>query len=114
MGRLIHIEHFLSKEAQEEEKAYAAEIRKAKRDVLEDQAEDKELSLRQVQIALKYHERFEGRIICRTTKSVNWQGNVLIDLPPCDIILGVVNLTKREMDIISAETDSVSERWEAL
>jgi len=44
--------------------------------------------------------QFDGRVIRRSLDSLDWQGKPLLNLPPCIIIHGCLDLTKREIDII--------------
>jgi TATA-binding protein-associated factor len=45
-------------------------------------------------------EHFGDYIIRRTVDSKDWEGKSLLDLPPFKLILGVVEITEREMGII--------------
>jgi len=54
----------------------------------------------QVTIATRMNLQFDGRVIRRSLDSLDWQGKPLLNLPPCIIIHGCLDLTKREIDII--------------
>lgn len=115
MGRLVGLPHFFTKEALVEERADAAELRRAKKEMPVDQdadiPDDDNLVKRcQVEISLRHHAQFQGRVIRRTGASKRWDGSVLIQIPPYRSILAFLELTQREMDIISALTDSVKHR----
>ena len=45
-------------------------------------------------------EQFRDYIIRRTVDSKDWEGKSLLDLPPYKPILGVVEITEREMGIV--------------
>lgn len=81
MGRLAGIKHFLSQDAWAEEKADSADLRRAKKDAADEQVNDS-LKRLQVEISLRHQSRFEGRLVRRTVDSKDWEGKVLIDLPP--------------------------------
>jgi len=107
MGRLIGVPYFFSAEAFDDDKADTAALRKAKKEASEEMDEDDIVAnsprVRRVQIesSLRMQAHFEGRIIRRTTESVDWQGNRLLNLPPITRIKAVVKLTDREMVIIN-------------
>ena len=105
MGRLVGIPHFLSNKANQEEKDDQRQIRKAKKaieegDSMEGSPEKDELSRLQLAIAVRMTEQFQDYILRRTANSKDWEGRPLLDLPPFKTVLGVVELTDREMGII--------------
>jgi hypothetical protein len=133
MGRLCGIAHFLSQAAYAEEKQDAADLRRAKAEVLET-AEDAEaelelpnegydddndnddraamenpLRLCQVAISVRHQSQFKGRIIRRTINSRDYKGTPILPLPECETILGVVELTEREKKIITVLSDDIRE-----
>jgi len=78
MGRLIGIPYFLSSEAHGNEKAEAAVLRKAKREVSGMQM-DKDFTSKNpvicrihINASLRMQRQFEGYIIWRTTQSIDW------------------------------------------
>jgi hypothetical protein len=48
---------------------------------------------------------FAGHILRRTTDSVDWKGNSLLQLPPHKVIIGVLQLTGREVEIIQKRAE---------
>ena len=110
MGRLVGLEYFFSQEAYAEEKADTSEIRKA-RGLASDNDEGSDgVTDCQKLIAKKLQLRFDGRILRRTTSSLDWEKNPLITLPPFQEFAVVVRPTPREMEIISELADRVKER----
>ena len=106
MGRLVGIPHFLSDKAYQEEKVDQTQIRKAKRailevgDPIEGSPEKDELRRLQMAIAIRMAEQFQTYILRRTASSKDWDGKPLLNLPPFKTVLGVVEMTDREMDIV--------------
>ncbi len=116
MGRLVGIPCFLSDKAYQEEKNDQAQIRKAKKAILEeddpaDESPEKE-NLRRLQlaIAMRMAEQFRDYIIRRTVDSKDWEGKSLLNLPPFKTVLGVVEITKREMSIILQLAEAAKEK----
>jgi TATA-binding protein-associated factor len=96
MGRLTGIPYFLTEASHTEEKDDETAIRKAKK--LDD---DGETALAEQLAAVKRRQtQMEGRFLRRSTDSLDYNGSVLVPLPPYKEILGVVKLTERETDII--------------
>lgn len=113
MGRLVGLPFFLSEKAYAEEKADTAEIRREKggaTDDIFDLEEDESAMECQIAIAQRMQHQFEGRILRRTTESVNWRGEKLIPLPPFKEIMIVVKPTQRESEIMQELADRVKER----
>jgi hypothetical protein len=115
MGRLLGIPYFLSAQAHDDEKADAAALRKAKKEVLEmddDHFPSENNHVRRIHVnaALRMQREFEGRIIRRTTQSIDWRGNNLLDLPPINRIKAVVKLSDREMKVINTLAESAKEK----
>jgi hypothetical protein len=117
MGRLIGIPYFLSPQAHDDEKADAAALRKAKKEVSEMEMDDDNFPSENsvvrcihVNASLRMQKQFEGRIIRRTTQSIDWQRKNLLDLPPINRIKAVVKLTDREMKIINMLAESAKEK----
>jgi hypothetical protein len=54
--------------------------------------------------------QFSGRILRRTTDSVNWKGKPLLDLPPHKVIIGILKLTGRELEIIQKRAEDARGR----
>ncbi|RDB15031.1 Protein CHROMATIN REMODELING 5 [Hypsizygus marmoreus] len=106
MGRLLGLPHFHSEDALSEEKADSSSLRRAKDGGSEDSAEMRE---RQVMIAQRMQQQFEGRILRRTVNSLNWKKEPLITLPPYTETMVVVKPTPREMEIITELADRVKE-----
>lgn len=117
MGRLVGLPHFFTEESSTEERADTANLRRAKRELppdydSENEDEDNPYRLCQVEISLRHQTQFQGRIIRRTRTSKTCDGDILIKLPPCVSILAFLQLTDREMEIISSLTDMVRDRFE--
>lgn len=115
MGRLIGIPYFLSPEAHDDEKADAAALRKAKKEVSEmddDESPSENSLIRRIHInaSLRMQKQFQGRIVRRTTQSVDWRGKNLLDLPPIIRIKAIVKLTDREMKIINKLAEAAKEK----
>jgi hypothetical protein len=115
MGRLVGIPHFLSDRAYQEERVDKCQIRKAKKaieegDSMEGSPEKDELRRLQLSIALRMAEQFQDYLLRRTPNSKDWEGKPLLDLPPYKTVLGVVELTDREMDIILRLAETAKEK----
>ncbi|PPQ80636.1 hypothetical protein CVT26_007424, partial [Gymnopilus dilepis] len=124
MGRLCGIKYFLSEEAHIQERIDAKNLRRARKDLAEmqldlegindveeipTQAQDNPLKLCQIAISRRHQNMFEGRIIRRTIQSRDWRGQTVLNLPECETILGVVELTEREKKIITVLSDNVKD-----
>jgi hypothetical protein len=119
MGRLVGIPHFLSENAYEEEKRDVANVRRAKKeqaedfDPLQDDYENDSVKGQQILAATRMQSQFENRILRRTIDSKDWQGKLLLNLPPCKSIYAVLTLTEREMSIILELGEAAKERYAA-
>jgi len=129
MGRLCGIPYFLSEESYAQEKIDTANLRKAKKELndiraqieeskhqgsskldlnLENETgEDNPLKRCQISIAREHHKLFGSQIIRRTTNSVDFAQQLILPLPLCNNILGLVLLTKRESDLITELSNDV-------
>jgi TATA-binding protein-associated factor len=107
MGRLIAVPHFLSEASVVEEIEDKAAVRRAKR------MDDDGRSLRIVQIesVRRMQTHFIGSILRRTTDSLTWDGRTLLNLPPHVDVIGILTLTKREMDIINVRAEAAKARY---
>lgn len=95
------IPHFFDEVSYIEEKNDASKLRKAKK------AEDVEAALAvQLQIVRRLQGYCKGHFLRRTTVSQDWSGKELISLPPYEEIIGVVNLTEREVTIIQERAEA--------
>lgn len=118
MGRLTGIHHFLSEEAYEEEKEDLRSLRRARSELpkdynpLEENDQDP-IKLCQVIIAQRMQRQFEGHILRRTTESKNWMGEALVPLPPCDTVYANLDLTPRELRVITLNGQALKERYVA-
>lgn len=115
MGRLTGIAHFLSAEAYEEEKDDNRSLRRARKELPDDYDPLKEndhdpIKLYQVTVARRMQRQFQGHILRRTIDSKNWLGKALVPLPPCNTIYANLNLTPRELRIITANGQALKER----
>jgi hypothetical protein len=119
MGRLTGIPFFLSSAAYQEEKDDVRTLRRAREgkdlpvddddDALEENDQGNVKGL-QVAIAQRMHRQSEGHILRRTVESLDWKGNTLVPLPPCETIHGYLDLTERELKIITANGQSLKDR----
>lgn len=102
LARLVGLSHFFTEESFLEEKNDAARLRRAKK--LDDDGDT--VRAEQVQIVKRLQEHCQGHFLRRTTQSRDAGGQVLLDLPPYEDILGVLTLTKRETTIIQERSES--------
>ena len=117
MGRLTGVPHFFTHEAWIEEKEDSRELRQARKDLpddydplYDDDSETNLYKLKQVEIARRMQERSEGRVIRRTRESLNWQGTCLIPLPPLKTEYVHLDLTERELQIITDHGKALQEK----
>jgi hypothetical protein len=115
VGRLTGVAHFFSEAAHQEEKNDVSNVRRAKKEVddnsqMLDDDEDDPIKLCQVSIAQRMQTQFQGRVIRRTIDSKDWKGRLLLNLPPYHAIHAILNLTEREMDIISEKAKKVKDQ----
>ncbi|KAF8808358.1 hypothetical protein BYT27DRAFT_7097080 [Phlegmacium glaucopus] len=115
MGRLTGVAHFFTEEAHREEKNDNANLRRVKKELPEDydplnDDEDDPIKSCQVSIAQRMQAQFQGRIIRRTIDSKDWQGQLLLNLPPYMAVHAVLNLTEREIAIIATKAEEVKDQ----
>lgn len=96
MGRLCNIAHFFSQKYADEIAEDAAELRRAKGDDTED------IPRIQAEASRRMQAQFEGRLICRKPSSLDYDGNPLLSLPPCEIILIPLYIQEWEDELIYA------------
>ncbi|RXW12447.1 hypothetical protein EST38_g13407 [Candolleomyces aberdarensis] len=108
MGRLMGIPYFTSEEARDDQTADNADLRRAK---IEREAEpesftpdDDPVKIAQVEISKRLAAQFQNRVIRRVATSLDVDGKPLIELPPINVIEGVVHLTERERKILEEIT----------
>lgn len=106
MGRLLGIPHFLTDLSVQEHKEDAAAYRKAKK--LDDDGH--ELKRAEIQAVRRMQAQFAGHILRRTTDSVDWKGDNLLNLPRHKEIIGVLTLTDREVGIIQKRAEDARNR----
>jgi hypothetical protein len=106
MARLIGVRHFLTEASWIEEKDDNSNYRKAKK--LDDGGQS--LRLAQIEAVTRMQKQFSGHILRRTANSANWKGDPLIKLPPLKHIIGVLNLTERESNIIQERAEGARAR----
>lgn len=116
MGRLTGIPHFLSPAAYEEEKEDTRLLRRVKKDRPDDfdpmQENDQDpIKLCQVVIAQRMQQQPQGHILRRKVGSKDWEGAVLVPLPPCETIYAYLDLTPRELKIITKNGQTLKERY---
>lgn len=115
MGRMTGILHFLTQYAWEEEKEDTRALRRARKeapdnyDPLED-SDDDPVKACQVAIAQRMQKQTAGHLLCRTVNSKDWQGNPLVSLPPCKIVHVTLDLTPRELEIITSSGQALKEK----
>ena len=118
MARILGIPHFLTDASVEEEKADAANLRRVKKAITAEQKEymaevnqaklaggvdsDSEdpgrfVRIEQIKAVQRMQGQYDGRIIRRTADSKDYDGKVVIDIPPYQRIAGLLKLTDREM-----------------
>jgi hypothetical protein len=115
MGRLVGLPHFFSQIALDEEKSDTSSIRKARGSDYEEAAlNGDELVECQMSIAHRMQKQFQGRVLRRTIDSKDWEKKTLIPIPPYEEFRLVVKLTEREMDILTALSDDVKDRYVEL
>jgi hypothetical protein len=108
LGRLIGVPYFLTEESYLQDAEDKSDIRRARSLRLDDDGR----SLRTVQVSAvrRMQAHFFGSILRRTTTSLDWEGKVLIDIPPYVDLIGVLDLTKREMDILQERQEAAKAR----
>ena len=116
MGRLIGLSFFFTHEAWNEEKEDARELRGARRELLDSldpqQDDDPEcdiIKLKQVEIARRMNKQSTGHVICRARDSLDYMGIPLIPLPPLTTEYVYLDLTTRELGIITEHGSSLRE-----
>lgn len=117
MGRLTGVAHFFSEEAHQEEKSDAMNLRRSRKEQLQDDYDDGEngnddddpIKLCQYLIAQRMQNQFQGRVIRRTIDSKDWQGQSLLKLPPYKSIHAILDLTERETALIAAKAEEIKD-----
>ncbi|KAF9470036.1 hypothetical protein BDN70DRAFT_902436, partial [Pholiota conissans] len=114
MGRLTGIAHFLTLAAYEEEKEDIRTLRRARKEIPDDydpldENDQDPIKLCQVIIAQRMQRQTSGHVLRRTIDSKNWRGKALVPLPPCETIYCYLDLTPRELTIITANGQSLKE-----
>ncbi|KAF9470636.1 hypothetical protein BDN70DRAFT_901952, partial [Pholiota conissans] len=114
MARLTGIPHFTTEYAWAEEKEDGCALRRARKDApadydpLDDNDEDP-VRICQVSIAQRIQRQTRGHLLRRTVDSKDWRGNPLIPLPPCKIVHVTLDLTPRELEIITKNGQALKE-----
>lgn len=113
MGRLVGLPYFFSQEAFGQERTDSSDIRRARSSAsaADVSSGDEEVQACQRLIAQRIQQQLDGHMLRRTTGSLNWKQEILINLPPYKEIAVVVKPTEREMTIISELADRVKERY---
>ncbi|TFK16542.1 hypothetical protein FA15DRAFT_607075, partial [Coprinopsis marcescibilis] len=104
MGRTIDIPYFMTEQAHRDSVADATAIRRAKLEREEQDPNDDTVSEVQAEICARLRNKFEGRVIRRTSNSLNSDGKPLIQLPELHIVRGGLKLTDRELQILDVVT----------
>ena len=106
MARLVGIGHFYTQSAFDEEKADAADVRRAKATLGEDynpldlqQKDEDPIRQAQTQAAHRIQTQFELRVLRRTTESKTWEGHSLIKLPKLHEHIALLTLQPFEREI---------------
>ncbi|KJA17089.1 hypothetical protein HYPSUDRAFT_206460 [Hypholoma sublateritium FD-334 SS-4] len=117
MGRLTGIPHFFTHEAWNEEKEDARELRLARKELpdgydplKDDDSERDVVKLKQVEIARRMYANSEGHVIRRTRNSLDYKGVPLIPLPLLTTEYVYLDLTERELGIITDHGSSLQEK----
>lgn len=115
MGRLTGLAHFFTPEAYDEEKEDIRAVRRARKekqdagDTVDDKEQDDPVKQCQHEIARRMQRQSEGHILRRTTASRNFRGEELVPLPPCETFYAFLDLTPRELAIISANAKEMED-----
>ncbi|KAF5331786.1 hypothetical protein D9758_018091 [Tetrapyrgos nigripes] len=99
LGRLLDIPYFVSEASFADSKDYERSIRQAKK--LDD--DGKSVAKLMKAYVKKMHDQFQGHIIRRTSQSVKWNGQKLLDLPPLKQYMCYLDLTEREKSILHSK-----------
>ncbi|KAF5345577.1 hypothetical protein D9756_011032 [Leucocoprinus leucothites] len=102
LGRLVGLSHFLDEISYIEEKADNSRMRKAKK--LDDDGES--LRIERLQIVRRLQMQCKGHLLRRTISSKDFEDKPLIPLPPYVQLLGILDLTQRETEIITDRSDA--------
>lgn len=116
MGRLTGIPHFLTEYAWEEEKEDSRVLRRARKELPDDydpmeENEDDPVKACQVSVAQRMQKQCAGHLLRRAVTSKDWKGNSLVALPPCKIIHATLDLTPRELNIITSNGQALQEKF---
>lgn len=119
MGRLTGIAHFLSEYGLEEEKEDTRALRRARKESPggsdpQDDNEDDPVRTCQLAIAQRMQRQTAKHLLRRTVNSKDWQGKPLVALPPCKIIHVTLDLTPRELEIITSNGEALKETCVSL
>ncbi|KAG6880879.1 hypothetical protein C0993_003896, partial [Termitomyces sp. T159_Od127] len=105
MLRLAGLPHFFTEASFQQEKEDLAAYRRAKK--LDD---DGEGALAESLAAVKRLQKYAAdNFIRRTSKSRDWKGKVLIDLPDYVEIVGVLKLTSKEREALQSRNEYITE-----
>jgi hypothetical protein len=98
----VGIPHFFTEVSFIEEKTDASKLRRAKK--LDDDGEA--VLAEQLQVVRRLQSHCRGHFLRRTAASRDWEGRDLLPLPPYIEIIGILNLTEREMTIIQERSEA--------
>ena len=117
MGRLIGLSFFFTHEAWNEEKEDTRVLRLARKelpdsiDPLQDEDSERDIvKLKQVEIARRMNDQSAGHVIRRTRDSLDYKGIRLVPLPPLTTEYVYLDLTERELRIITDNGSSLREK----
>lgn len=118
MGRLTGLPHFFTSDAYEEEKEDIRTLRRARKEMqdeayMSDDNEEDLVKFHQIEIAQRMQRQSQGHTLRRTTASLNFNGEELVALPPCETTYAYLNLTERELQIITANGEALEETYVA-
>jgi TATA-binding protein-associated factor len=110
MGRLVGIPHFLDEVSFIEEKHDASILRRVKK------YDDDGVTFlsEQLQIVRRLQRHCQGYFLRRSPTSVDFQGQILLPLPPYHEIIGIVDLTARELTIIQERAKAAKAMYVSL
>lgn len=103
MGRLCNISHFSCQKYVEEVAEDAAELRRARAD-----GDESLISKLQGEASRRMQLQFDGRLICRTSTSLDFEGNPLLSLPKCTTVLFPLYLQDWEREIVDEKISDES------
>ncbi|KAG7093167.1 hypothetical protein E1B28_006856 [Marasmius oreades] len=111
LARLVGVPHFFTEDSLDQGRQDASDLSRAKKQdskATEEEVLSGLLALPKVQVEVvrRMQTQVKPNILRRTTDTRNWAGNSLLNLPPHRDIIGVLNLTARELKIIEERAEA--------